>query len=269
VTNSIAILERCEAEAWVDLYAAAPPEEARLAGIALLEIEDGWATAASRVDVLAYNRTIALGHSGEIPDESLERVIEFYRSAGAPRFFVAVPPGRFEGPNARRLEARGFRLHNRWIKLARGVEAPRDTPTDLRVEQIGPEHADGFASVFVTSFEWPRELAPWIRATVGRKGWRHYLAFDGDRPVATAGTYLGGDVAWLDLASTLPDARGRGAQSALIARRIRDAGQAGCRTLVLDTAEPTAERPVPSHRNVTRLGFRTIYARRNYLYAFA
>jgi len=58
----------------------------------------------------------------------------------------------------------------------------------------------------------------------GRKGWFLYLAMDGDMPVATGALYLsdaaGERFAELNFGSTLPDHRGRGAQSALIARRV-------------------------------------------------
>jgi GNAT superfamily N-acetyltransferase len=86
--------------------------------------------------------------------------------------------------------------------------------------------------------------------------------------VATGAAYFTGPAAWIDFASTLPEARGRGAQSALIARRIEDCARARCDTIVVETAEPTAENAAPSYRNVTRLGFQPVYARPNYLYVF-
>jgi GNAT superfamily N-acetyltransferase len=103
-------------------------------------------------------------------------------------------------------------------------------------------------------------VAPWVAGLVGQPGWRHYLAFDGKRAVATAAMYVDGNVAWIDFASTLPECRGRGAQSALIARRVADCAESGVATMVVETAETS-----PSRRNLERLGFAAAYVRPNYL----
>jgi GNAT superfamily N-acetyltransferase len=97
-------------------------------------------------------------------------------------------------------------------------------------------------------------------------GWRHYLATDGETAVGAAAMYARGAWAWLGLAATLEEARGRGAQSALIARRIADAYAAGVRWLSIETAEDTPERDAPSFRNVVRQGFRVAYLRPNWLW---
>ena len=79
--------------------------------------------------------------------------------------------------------------------------------------------------------------------------------------------FVSGDRAWLDFAATLPEYRGRGAQAALLARRIVDAAQLGCRWLVVETAEETPQRGAPSFRNMLRFGFRQAYVRPNFIYA--
>ena len=60
----------------------------------------------------------------------------------------------------------------------------------------------------------------------------------------------------------------QGAQSALLARRLQDAGAAGCDRFVLETAEERPERGAPSYRNALRFGFRTAYVRPNYVLSF-
>lgn len=71
--------------------------------------------------------------------------------------------------------------------------------------------------------------------------------------------------AWLDFAATLPEYRGRGAQSALVVRRIRDASELGCRRLVVETAEEAPGKPANSLHNMLSFGFRTAYVRPNYV----
>ena len=59
--------------------------------------------------------------------------------------------------------------------------------------------------------------------------------------------------------------RGRGAQSALIARRIEAALSAGCGQMVVETAADTAEKPNPSTHILRRFGFLDLYHRHNWV----
>jgi hypothetical protein len=94
------------------------------------------------------------------------------------------------------------------------------------------------------------------------------MALDGDRPAAIAAMFVQGGYAWFDMAGTLSEYRGRGAQGALLQRRIRDAARMGCRWIVVETAEETPERSAPSYRNTLRSGFQVAYLRPNYMLAF-
>ncbi len=277
-------LEQIEIDAWSDFYRAAP---ARLRSELGIEVVTEGPVTAFRVpglDVLAFNRALGLDPSSRrrseraVPRGLFERLTRRYRSAGVGRFFVQAPPEAAADGLGRALEASGFRPYNRWMKLARDVRPGRRSapdpepdrvsapaPTDLEIREIGPERADAFGAVLVTAFGWPEALADWVSAVVGRPGWRHYLACDGARPVATGALFARAGTAWLDFASTLPGHRGRGAQTALLARRIRDARTLGCRRLVLETGEDLPDRPMPSFRNARAAGFAVAYARPNYL----
>jgi len=70
---------------------------------------------------------------------------------------------------------------------------------------------------------------------------------------------------WLGQAATLPAHRRRGAQSALIAARIRAAAEAGAEVVVTETGEIVDDRPTISYRNILRAGFRAVYLRPNYV----
>ena len=74
-----------------------------------------------------------------------------------------------------------------------------------------------------------------------------------------------GEVGWLGIAGTLPERRGRGAQSALIAARIEAARGAGCTVVVTETGVPVDGDEGPSYRNLRRAGFQPAYVRDNYL----
>lgn len=262
-------LEQVEAEAWSDLYHAATPEDVRANGISMKTIDSASAMGAGRIDVLALNRVVGLGTAEPASDRGLDRIIQHYRECSAPRFFVHVHPKAEPASLSDTLRRRSFRHYNNWIKLHRDLEAPPEVDTHLRVERIGPEHDAAFARLVAPGFEWPKTVEPWLARLVGRPGWRHYAAFDGSEAVAAAAMYTTADNGYLSLAATHPDHRRRGAQSALIARRIRDAAALGCRRLITESAEDRPDHPAPSFHNLRRFGFEVAYARRNYLHETA
>jgi len=92
------------------------------------------------------------------------------------------------------------------------------------------------------------------------------MAFDGDRPVATGALFRKGRCAWLSFGTTDEEARGRGAQSALLAARLDAAARLGCELATIETAEPKSGVFAPSYRNAIRLGFKALYSRPNYIW---
>jgi ribosomal protein S18 acetylase RimI-like enzyme len=127
---------------------------------------------------------------------------------------------------------------------------------------------DAWAEIALQTFGFPAPFASWLRALHGRERWHLYLALDGETPVATGALFLSegdvGVIGQLTFAGTLPEHRGRGAQSALIARRVEDAQVAGARSIVCETDEELPDRPNPSTRNLVRLGFPVVYVRGNW-----
>lgn len=261
-------LETHEARAFADLYRPLPPDFNEGAVVDRIPLGSGWAVMTSAVDILAFNRVIAVGVEERADDSQLGSILERFREGGIPRFFFQLAPQAKPEDLAARLAARGFERYNNWVKLYRTVDDPPEIETDLRIEQIGRQHADIFAAVLCRAFEWPGELRPMVSSLVGEAGWVHYLAFDGDLPAATAAMYLRDEWCWMDFASTAVEYRGQRAQSALITRRLRDAADLGCRHVVVETAEDRPDKPAISCRNLQRLGFQIAYLRPNWLYTF-
>lgn len=257
--------ERMESDYWRDWYDAAPAEIRRRYGTAAEGAEGAVLLLMPRVDMLMFNRVLGLGLEKPVTEAQLDGIVARYRAAGSPRYFVPLAPAAEPAEARDWLLARGLVRHNRWAKLERGVDSVPEARTDARIEEIGPEHAAAFGRVLREGFGMDPGLDAWTAALVGRKDWRHYMAFDGAIPVGTASLYARGEWASLGFAATLPEARGRGVQSALIARRIEDARAMGCRFLSVETAEDKPDKPAPSFHNVTRLGFRVAYYRDNYL----
>jgi GNAT superfamily N-acetyltransferase len=247
------------------VHLAAPPSVAAALGLALFAGHGVVTAIASALDVLALNRVVGLGLRSPASEAQLDRVLAEARGAGARRIFVQVAPTAQPERLPDWLAARGGRPHNRWVRLWRRTAASERGATDLRVVEIDAALADAFARVVRTAFGMPPVVDPWLAAVVGRPGWRHFAAVSGDELVATGALFAASGLAWLGFAATLPGHRGRGAQSALIERRLREAAALGCEWAVTETAEELPDRPAPSYRNMRRLGFTEAYRRQNYV----
>ncbi len=262
-------LDLHEARAWGAMYRYLPPEAVALAGSGIATIGSAVVAHASKVEVLGFNRAVGLGLDGPATEEQVDEIISHFAGHGVPRFFVQLHPEAEPAALPRWLEARGFSHYNNWVRLYHDAQAPESPEGGPRVEQIDSDRADTFGDIVVHAFEWPDALVPFITCLVGRPGWRHYLAYEGDTPIGTATLYAEGEIGWFGFAATVEEFRGRGAQTALIARRIADAREAGCKHLIVETAEQTPEREAPSYRNIRRSGFEVAYLRPNYLYEFS
>jgi GNAT superfamily N-acetyltransferase len=257
--------ERADAEAWASLLEAAPPAIARVLGLGVRRIGPAVAGCASGLDILMYNRVVALGLDAPAAPADLDAALEFYRRAGTARCMVQVSPAMQPAAATAWLEQRGFYPHNRWVKLWRDASPPDVARTDLRLGPVGADRAAELAGIVIANMGHPESLVPWLAGVVGRPGWHCFGAFEDEALVATAALFAQEGVGWLGLASTRPSHRGRGAQSALIAHRIRAAARLGCSFLVAETAEDKPEKPNPSTHNLVRLGFQVAYLRPNWV----
>lgn len=228
-------------------------------------LDSGIATAASRTDVLAYNRVVALGVAAPAEPSDVDAATHFFATAGSPRFMVNLAPTATPPELPQWLLDRGFSLHNHWLKLWRDGQAPIEESRDPRVRPIGTEHAEAFARCEAEAFAMPETVIPWFAATVGRKHWHHYAAFDGDEPASFGALLVMGRVGWLGMASTKPAHRRQGMQSALIATRLHAAAELGCQVVVVETADDTLQKPNPSTHNLRRMGFQLAYRRPNWV----
>lgn len=260
-------LEVAEIEALTDLYRSATPPVVEQCGIVLRELEGAKVVAATQLDVLALNRAVGVGLDARPGDDALTRLVDAFEAIGSPRFFVQVPPTDGSADVGSRLEARGLRHYNNWMRLKRGLaDIPPAPGSTVVVRPIGREDADTFCRIVAEAFGYPSEVAPLTGGVIGGSGWRHYLAYEGDEAIAGAAMFIAGEAAWFGFAATMAERRGRGAQTALVIRRLEDAAKEGCRWVSVETAEQTPERAAPSFRNLTRLGFSVAYRRPNYLW---
>jgi len=258
-----AIVEMTEGAAYADLLHAAPPEW----GCVAEETSCGWLLMAPPLDMLLFNRIVGCGVREPARSAPLLDLLGRFRDRGLRNFGVQLSPAALPSDLAGWLQSEGLAVRDRWTKVHRGPGTPSARETVVDVREIGVEAAATFAEITTVGFGMPAQLRPWIASTVGRAGWRHYLASMDGTPIAAAALFVVGNVGWLGVASTLPQARRHGAQSALFARRIADASAMGCGHIITETGEELPHRPNPSFRNMIRAGFTVVYHRPNYMIA--
>ncbi|MEO8462208.1 MAG: hypothetical protein ABI555_03270 [Chloroflexota bacterium] len=258
-------LEAAEGRAWADMFRAIADQ----GGGGL----DPWVDEADGVVTFAlkelgwgfFNRSIGLGMDRPATEADVDRVLDGFSSKGQTDFTIQIGPSARPAALEAWLEARGLRRGRRWAKVWRdAVDLPGER-TELRIERVGVEQSDDWARVVLAAFEMPESVRPYAGATLGRPDWHHFLAYDGDLAVGAGGTYLIGEVAWLGFGATLESHRGRGSQSAIFARRMREAAALGVRLFITETGEDLPDDPNPSYRNMLRGGFHLAYQRRNWL----
>jgi hypothetical protein len=259
-------LERSEALFGRDTALAAAALPGNPAGAATIDVGGGVAVALGAAPIGLFNRALGLGFDEPLTEDHVAAVDRFFAERHAPVSVVQLAPS-IETPEAIGwLAAHGYRPGGAWVKVWHDLAVLPDAATDIRVDTMGPDRSDDFVRIALEAFEMPPVVASFASATIGRPGWRHYLGFDGDEPVSIAALYVTEGVAWLGYGATLEAARGQGGQSAMLARRLRDAKELGCRFAITETGEETEEEPVNhSYRNMLRSGFRLAYARRNYV----
>jgi hypothetical protein len=161
------------------------------------------------------------------------------------------------------LEARGYRGGRNWVKLWHDLEAlPRRRRRSASSASTRRRHVRVDRDRGVRP---PPEASVIASAVVGRPGWSHFLAYDGDAAVSAAAMFVTGG---RRLAGVRGDPGGGAAAAA--SRRCSPPACArrgtGCRWAITETGEETPEEPVNhSYRNMLRAGFRLAYARQNWV----
>jgi hypothetical protein len=141
--------------------------------------------------------------------------------------------------------------------LCTGPPGESRAPSGCQIREVSSgEDAQLFLGLLVSGYAASREVSELIRTEHALSGIRRFIAYRDGRPVAAAAMSVHSTGVVLGGASTMPAARGFGAQSALLMHRLRLVGAMG-----VPLATATAAPGTPSIRNLARVGF-TIVERR-------
>jgi GNAT superfamily N-acetyltransferase len=232
-------------------------EEERLAAE---RIGGGWAVYCGSGNPVT--QAVGVGLSGAVSKQEFDRLEEFYFSRGEPVRVETCPLA--DASLLAHYRERGYHVtefSNVMVRPVIGVDSPLPRASgDVEIRLAEREEielwvltvAQGFAEQYPVTEEILRVMKLFA---LGEKT-ECYLAMIGDK-VAGGGTLaVRGRIAGLFGASTLPEFRKRGVQSALLARRMERAAQVGCE-LAMSLAQPGSV----SARNIGRCGFEALYTR--------
>jgi len=230
-------------------------------GAEVLEIGGGVAVWGSKRGAPNVSRAFAFGIDGEVRDDDLARVEDFYARHGAAARVVTTPwthPSLFE-----RLGARGYRVvgHDNILTLAlEGIELDRSPPAGVTVERVvpRPESVLAWGRIVRVGFGMDADDERFVHADRVFERSRHatlYLGSVEGEPAGGSALDLRDGMATLFATSTLPAFRRRGVHGALIGARLLHAREQGADLAVVIT-DPGSD----SQRNLeTHHGFRVGY----------
>jgi hypothetical protein len=250
----MARVDRVERASFVQLY-----ELAAELGTGTASDGDVVAVWSTRDDDPGFSCIIDLALSAQ-PEETVRRLETEARAGGAQVLGIDTHPDLDPGLTYDWFQRLGYELDCEECIWWRALEPfePRPLPAGLELRRV--EAADGttFAGVLNVGFGYATEYARGaiFASAIEQPGWFHYLAYVDGVPAAAAAMFAFDGVADCFVASTLPEARGRGAQTALIQRRLADGAATGC---TLATAQSVVTNASP--RNFARQGFRPVYRR--------
>lgn len=185
-------------------------------------------------------------------------IAAWYRAQGA-AFWAEVAPEEGFPALAEALTAAGARqvdFHSFLYGAAPAAPGEPAAAAGVTVERVGPPRFDDFRDTLLGGLGVPdadrRLHSHWPQLPA----WHLYLARVEGEPAGAAVLRIGSGIGLLGSASTLPALRGRGAQTALVARRIGDLASAGC-----DLVAAAAVYGSGSHRNLERAGLRVAFTK--------
>jgi GNAT superfamily N-acetyltransferase len=205
------------------------------------------------------NQIVGLGLYGEVTAVQLDEVEEFFRSRGVPSTVVLSP---LADESVRKLLGeRGYAIGEFNTVLIRRVDPkePFTLPTGVIIECVTPETATPWMSAIAKGFETELVVAESVfGGFAALPGAMAFLARIEDKVVGGCGgrAIPEARIAAFFGTSTMPEYRGRGVQTALIAKRLHEAGLAGCEYAVVSTHPGSG-----SQRNMERRGFRVAYTK--------
>jgi hypothetical protein len=260
-----AVLERVTQRFWRDMWQSVVPEAVSEAGIEVRQFGPVQATAFSELpEAGLLNQVRGAAEPGAVEGGHLAAAVEWLRSREVD-FRISVAASRPGAVLARYwLRSRGYEREDGWVKYVRDGRPPQTLENpDIVIYELGEEEAEGegLSAIAAQALELPITVGTLFFSLPQVAPWRCYTAAlgPGEPAVATGAMLVEAGIAQLGPGTTLRAARGKGCNSALLRRRLLDAGTAACHMVFVELYRANAEEFARSERILLREGFELAY----------
>jgi len=208
-------------------------------------------------------QTFGLGIHEDATAEHLDQIEAFFRGLGAPVFHEVSPVA--DQSILTLLGDRGYRPIELTSVMFRELSSLPDEPlvsnAEISTRQIDESEADLWAATSARGWATIHESLADFMLAFGKiaartSGGHPFIAEINGEAVGTAGFGIYDEVCILAGAATVPEARNRGVQNALLDARLRLARESGC-SLAMICALPGSQ----SQKNAQKNGFNIAYTR--------
>ena len=268
---AVRLAEGAEAEFMIAMAAGAPPDVQAELRMSQVRLGGGVVVAMGGDPTGGYwNKALGFGVAEPVTADLVEEVLGVYRGAGSAAAVLQVAPSVLPEDWEEICARHGIVAGGTWVKLLRATALePAQASSSLRVEPLGPRDAAAWAHAYCVGFGMP-ELPPLVAmmeaGTDTRAGFHPYGAWDGDSLVAAANLHVAGPAGAFCGAATLPEARGRGAQSMFMLVRLQAARAIGLEWVSAETWQEGEGQHNASLHNMLRAGFFEAYSRTNWVW---
>ena len=247
--------ERIEYAALLSLHEHCPPDARAALGLTLQRAPGVLGAGASQDGSVLINRTLGLGVEAPATLDDVRQVVDGYRAAGVPNYFLHIYPSRLQPGVYDELPALGLERARGWRKFERGAAPPPAAKTDLRVERVGVDRAHHFGRIVADAFGMSEAAGPMLAGLAHDSRWHLYVSYEGDSPAGAGALMVDGECGWCEWGATSKAFRQRGSQGAIMSARLQAAIDAGCTRIFTETGEAVPGDPQHSYRNIERYGF--------------
>jgi GNAT superfamily N-acetyltransferase len=205
-------------------------------------------------------QAVGLGLNGPVSAEEFDRLEEFYFSRNEPVRAETSPLA--DASLFALYRERGYGVTEFSNVMVRPIDSAErwQEPDGIEIWKASRQEMELWtltvAQGFAENYPVTEEIIRIMKVFGLSRGMECYLASIDGKVAGGATLSLRGKIAGLFGASTLPDFRKRGVQTALLRARLRRAAEVRCE-IAMSLAQPGSH----SQRNISRLGFRTLYTR--------
>lgn len=205
-----------------------------------------------------FNRILL---SGIVSSDVLGEVLDTYQAMGA-SLDLEISPGALNEEMAKLLQAPGF-AHTKFLPvfLKPAHELTTQRSDSLVVKQVSSfDELKHFEELYVAGWKIDPNFAPTLKTYIAGwnkcSDWRLYLACLGEEPIGCVVLYTKNSIGYLADATTPEEFRGKGAQTALLLSRFKEAKALGA-----DLMLARADFGSVSQKNMEKQDLRISYTR--------